>query len=248
MSKVDVLGVHVDALRLEEVLERLRQIITAEDRALVAHVNIMAINMAYEQPWFRDYLNEADLLFCDGMGVKLGARILGVDIPERFTLADWMWQFSGFAAQHDFSFYFLGNPAGVAQRAADRLLEKFPSLDVVGFHDGYFDKTKGCPENNAVLEEINALKVNVLFVGFGMPLQELWLKENWPKLDVNIAITCGAIFEYISGDLKRGPGWMTQNYLEWLSRVLISPNRYGKRYIRDIPKFAYRVLKQRLMK
>lgn len=247
MSKVDVLGVQVDALRLAEVLERFRRVIAADGRALVAHANIMAINLAYEQPWFRDFLNEADLVFCDGMGVKLGARILGAEIPERYTLADWIWQFAGFAAQHDYSFYFLGNPEGVAQRAADHLKEEFPPLNVIGVRDGYFEKTKGCAENNAVLDDINARKANILLVGFGMPVQEMWLKENWHELDVNIAITCGALFEYLSGNLKRGPDWMTQNYLEWLSRVLISPNRYGKRYARDIPKFAYRVLKRRVL-
>ena len=72
------------------------------------------------------------------------------------------------------------------------------------------------------------------------------LAENWMRLDVNLAITCGALFEYLSGDLPRGPRWMTQNYMEWLARLLISPRRYAWRYLRDFPVFTYRIAKQKI--
>ncbi len=86
-----------------------------------------------------------------------------------------------------------------------------------------------------MIEAINACQPNMLLVGFGMPVQEGWLNENWPRLNVNVAITCGALFEYLSGDLPRGPHWMTQNYLEWLARLAISPRRYAGRYCGIFP-------------
>jgi N-acetylglucosaminyldiphosphoundecaprenol N-acetyl-beta-D-mannosaminyltransferase len=245
MSKANVLGVMIDMLRLTEVIERIREAAENSDHTLIAHVNLMGINLAYEQEWLRQFYNSADLVFCDGMGVMLGARWLGYDIPERFTLADWMWPLAEMAAVQNLSLFLLGNPPGVAERAAERLQERKPGLRIAGTKHGFFDKTPGCTENDATVKCINEVHPNILLVGFGMPVQEQWLMDNWSYLRVNVAITCGALFEYLSGDLKRGPSWMTQNYMEWLARVIISPRRYLRRYLRDIPLFAHRIMRQK---
>jgi N-acetylglucosaminyldiphosphoundecaprenol N-acetyl-beta-D-mannosaminyltransferase len=79
-----------------------------------------------------------------------------------------------------------------------------------------------------------------------MPLQERWLMENWDHIDANVALTGGAVFDYVSGELQRAPRWMTDNGLEWLGRLLIEPRRLWKRYLIGNPLFIWRVLKQRL--
>jgi N-acetylglucosaminyldiphosphoundecaprenol N-acetyl-beta-D-mannosaminyltransferase len=248
MHKVNVLGVSIDPLRLDEMLASIQNTIAAGQRALVAHVNATGLCLACEHAWLRQFFNQADLVFCDGMGVKLAARLLGYHIPERYTLADWMWRLIDVLACNNHSLYLLGNPPGVPERAAQRLKAKCSGLTIAGTQHGFFDKTPGSAENEAVLDQINHLKPDILMVGMGMPLQERWLNENWPRLDVNVAVTCGALFEYIAGDLPRGPRWMTDHYLEWLARLLISPRRYGKRYLRDNPVFLYRVLMQKFHK
>lgn len=246
MQKVNLLGVWIDPLRLDEALGRIRRAALGEEqRLLMAHVNITALNLACEQPWLRDFFNSAGLVFCDGMGVMLGARLLGRRLPQRFTLADWIWPLAEMGAAAGASFFFLGNPPGVAQAAADRLQQRYPALRVAGVQHGFFSHLPGRPENQAVLARINAARPDILLVGFGMPAQERWLADNWPHLQVRVAITGGAIFEYVSGGLRRGPAWMTQYYFEWLARVLISPRRYTRRYLRDIPLFLGRVLRQR---
>ena len=246
MNKVNVLGVNIDCLRSEDALKLIRDVINTGAHALIANANIHALNLAYEQEWFRQFLNNAELVFCDGMGVKLGARLLGYNISERFTPADWVWKLADMAAINDFSIFLLGNPPGVAESAAQKLNERFSELRIVGVHHGYFNKSPGCAENEAVLGQINVAGPDLLLVGFGMPLQEQWLQENRSRLRANVVIPCGALFEYLAGELKRGPRWMTQNYLEWLARVIISPRRYGKRYLRDIPLFIHRIFKQKL--
>ena len=123
----------------------------------------------------------------------------------------------------------------------------FPKLLISGTQHGYFNKNPGDIENSNVVEIINRAQPDILLVGFGMPLQEKWLSENRESLNVKIAITCGALFEYLSGDLKRGPRWMTEHYLEWLARMIISPRRYYKRYLRDNPIFLFRIIKQKFL-
>ena len=245
MHKVEILGVRLDPLRLDEVLALIGRTIDSSGRALIANVNVRALYLAHQHPWFGEFLNNADLVFCDGMGVQIGARWLGYSIPERFTLADWMFPLTEMACAKEYSFFFLGNPAGVAERAAARLQERFPTVHIVGSRHGFFDKAPGSVENEAVIAQINAARPDILLVGFGMPLQEEWLSQNWPRLEARVALPCGALFEYLSGDLKRGPRWMTQHYLEWLARVIISPRRYARRYLYENICFLYWVARQK---
>ena len=96
------------------------------------------------------------------------------------------------------------------------------------------------------LGRTNAVKPNILIVGFGTPLKERWLMENWDRIEVNVALTGGAVFDYVSGELRRAPRWMTDHGLEWLARLIIEPCRLWKRYLIGNPLFLWRVLKQRL--
>jgi N-acetylglucosaminyldiphosphoundecaprenol N-acetyl-beta-D-mannosaminyltransferase len=246
MDRVNIFGVFVDPVCLLDVLELIRQAVSTGRRTLITHVNVRGLNIAYEQEWYRSFLNGSDLVYCDGMGVQVGARLLGCRIPERFTLADWVYPLAEMCAKEGFSLYLLGNPPGVPERAAVSLQARYPHLRIAGTQHGYFDKSSSQPDNQAVVERINLARPDILLVGFGMPLQEKWLLENWSRLGACVAISCGALFEYVAGDLPRGPAWMTQYYLEWLARVILSPGRYGWRYLRDGPLFLARILRTRL--
>lgn len=199
-----------------------------------------------KHPWMQELFHRAPVVFCDGSGVVLGARILGYRIPGRITYADWMWDLAAFGEDRGYSFYFLGGKPGVAEQAANRLKERFRHLRVVGTHHGYFDKSPGSIQNRAVVEHINACRPNILLVGFGMPLQEAWLRDNWEGLNANIGLTGGAVFDYISGQLRRAPKWMQDHSLEWLGRLLIEPRRLWKRYLVGNTVFLWNVALERL--
>ncbi|MBK8433150.1 MAG: WecB/TagA/CpsF family glycosyltransferase [Chloroflexi bacterium] len=233
-------------MNVDELHNQISDYIQKKQHQLILNVNVHCLNLAYKHTWLRDFLNQAAIVFCDGAGVMLGAKVLGHHIPERITYADWIWQLAEFAEPRGYTFYFLGAQPGIAQQAAEKLLQKHPKLNIVGVLDGYFDKTLGSADNEAILSEINRLKPNILILGMGMPLQEQWLMENWERLEVNIALTGGAVFDYISGNLQRAPQWMTDNGLEWLGRLLIEPRRLWKRYIIGNPIFLWRVLKQKI--
>ena len=245
-ERVKILGVQVDSLTIQHLHNEMGRIIQAQEHQLVLNVNVNCLNLAYRHGWLRDFLNSAALVFCDGSGVRLGLGMLGRRIPERITYADWTWQLAEFAEPRDFTLFFLGARPGIADQAAARLQERFPNLHIVGTHHGYFDKTSDSPENKAVIQQINAVKPNILILGFGMPMQERWLLENWERIEANIALTGGAVFDYVSGELHRAPRWMTDHGLEWLGRLIIEPRRLWRRYIVGNPLFLYRVLKQRL--
>jgi N-acetylglucosaminyldiphosphoundecaprenol N-acetyl-beta-D-mannosaminyltransferase len=243
-GRIDILGVGVDPLTVDGLHAEISHLVRAENLGLVLNVNAHCLNLCYKDWALRDALNGADVVFCDGAGVMLAARMLGGRIPARITYADWIWQLADFAAAEGFSLYFLGARAGVAQEAARRLRERYPGLRIIGVRNGYFDHSAGSAENEAVLEEINACAPDILLVGLGMPLQERWLTANRPGLDVGVALTCGAAFDYASGRVRRGPRLLTESGLEWLARLLCEPRRLWRRYLLGNPLFLLRVLRQ----
>ncbi len=70
--------------------------------------------------------------------------------------------------------------------------------------------------------------------------------ENWHRIDANVALTGGAVFDYVSGGLRRGPRVLTDNGFEWLARLMVEPRRLWRRYVVGNPIFLLRVLGQRL--
>lgn len=244
--RVTLLGVTIDPLSLDALLDRMEAALRAHARLRVCYVNAHALNLAADQPHFRTLLNRADIVFCDGFGVRLGAWLTGQRLPHRYTPPDWIDELCRRCRDGGHSLFLLGAKPGVAEKAAAILAERWPGLTIAGAHHGYFDKTPGSAENGQVVAQINAARPGVLLVGFGMPAQEMWLDANWPNLTVNVALTVGALFDYVAEEVPRAPRWVTDNGLEWLARLLIEPKRLGRRYLVGNPLFVWRVLGQRL--
>jgi N-acetylglucosaminyldiphosphoundecaprenol N-acetyl-beta-D-mannosaminyltransferase len=246
-GRVDVLGVGVDPLTVEGLHAEIGHLVRGGRGGLVLNANAHCLNLCYEDPALRRFFGAADVVFCDGAGVMLAARLLGRRrIPERITYADWAPRLAAFAAAEGFSLFFLGARPGVAEAAARRLKERHPDLKIAGVRHGHFDHAAGSPESEAVVREIDDAAPDILLVGLGMPLQEYWLMENHHRLDVGAALTGGAVFDYASGRLGRGPRVLTDNGFEWLARLFIEPRRLWRRYLIGNPLFAWRVLRERL--
>lgn len=246
MKRVDVLGVPVDPVTVDALHDRIGAFIRTGARATVLHANVHAINLAVRHAWFARILRQADLVFCDGAGVRLGARILGQHLPARITYADWMWPLAAWCEAQRFSLFLMGAEPGVADLAATRLRARAPGLRIVGTHHGFFDKTSGSPESLAAIRAINAAGPDIVIVGFGMPAQERWVHDHRPMIDAPVVLTGGAVFDYVSGRLRRAPAWMTRHGLEWLGRLVIEPRRLLGRYVVGNPLFLARVLRERL--
>jgi N-acetylglucosaminyldiphosphoundecaprenol N-acetyl-beta-D-mannosaminyltransferase len=245
-DRLEVLGVGVDPLTAKELGGEIEHLVRGGECALVLNVNAHCLNLCYDDPELRAFVNDAEVVFCDGAGVRFAARMLGGRIPERVTYADWIWQLADLAADRGFSLYLLGARPGVAREAARRLVQHYPGLEIVGVSHGYFDHSAGSRENEAVVEEIKAAAPDLLLVGLGMPLQERWLMENRHRLGAGVALTGGAVFDYVSGRVRRGPRLLRENGFEWLARLLVEPRRLWRRYLIGNFLFLLRVLKQRL--
>ncbi len=245
-NRVYILGVGIDPITKADLLASVREGILQKRNTLISYVHVKGLNVASETPWLRDYFNRSDIVYCDGVGVRLGAYLLGRSLPERFTLADWIDDLLAAISEAGGSLFLLGNPPGVAEKSLEVFTVRFPKVQPAGAHHGFFDMTPGSQENEAVVAKINASGADVLLVGMGIPLQEKWICENRARLNVRVIMAVGGVFEYFGGGLNRAPGWVTDNGFEWLSLLIQEPLRYWKRYLFGNPLFILRVLKQRL--
>ncbi len=243
-GRVGVLGVGVDRITAEGLHAEITRLVRRRD-GIVLNVNAHCLNLCHEDKGLREFFAAADVVFCDGAGVRLAARMLGARLPQRITYADWLPRLASLAEERGFSLFFLGARPGVAGEAARRLHRSHPDLTIAGVRHGFFDHRVGSPENEEVVARINAARPDVLLLGLGMPLQERWLMENGRRLDFGVALTGGAVFDYASGRLRRGPRLLTDNGFEWLARLLVEPRRLWRRYLLGNPLFLARVLAQR---
>lgn len=245
-SAIDLMGVKVHAFTITQLHQTIAQVIVQKRQAIVANVNINAMNLAQQLPWFRNFINCSEYVFCDGHGVMLGARLCGLHLPEKITYAHWFPLFCEFCATKGYSIFFLGGRPGIAEQAKTRLQNMIPELKIAGVHHGYFCRELGSTENLDIIEHINNTHADVLLTSFGMPLQEKWLQENRAAIKTHIMLTGGACLDYMAGASKRPPSWLTDTGFEWLGRMLYEPRRLWKRYLLGNPLFFWHLLCWRL--
>ena len=240
MQSVKILDLKIHKINIGQLIENIIRGIKEGKKMKTFHLNVHAFNVAFKDPDFKNVINDGDLVFCDGFGVKIGAKILGLSIGERMTPPDWIDELCSALAKINYSIYLLGDEPGVAEKCAAVLLEKHPALNIKGAHHGYFDKEG--KENAEVINIINRAAPDVLLVGFGMPLQEKWIAANIGNINSSIFISVGAMFRWIARVEKRAPAVLASNGFEWLWRLLTQPSKVWKRYTIEVFVFFFKVL------
>ena len=242
MPKGNILGVYLDVIDRNGLHQAIGSSVAGGGRDVYAYANIHAINLAQQFPRVKSFFNSAHVVYCDGEGVRLGARLLGFALPPRVVLTYWVWELCALCVERGFSVYFLGAHDDVIRLAAGNAARRFPQLKIKGWHHGYFEKQG--PENESVIRTIHDAAPDILLVGFGMPVQEDWIEMNRARLNVHAILPAGSLFDYMAGTKSIAPEWMANHGLEWLYRLMQEPGRLWKRYLIGNPLFFIRVLLQ----
>jgi N-acetylglucosaminyldiphosphoundecaprenol N-acetyl-beta-D-mannosaminyltransferase len=243
LTAYNLLGVKITPGTIGDLNREIGHLLAQDRPGIILSANVHSFNFCRRLPWLAAFYNQADIVYVDGAGIVLGARLLGYRIPKRTTMDDWGWPAARYLARHGHSLYLLGNPPGVAAQAARRLEEHAPGLRILGSHHGFFKKTG--PENGAIVAEINALKPDVLMVGLGMPIEQQWIRENHARLRVRIFWEVGSAFQLWADAIPHCPGWLGDLGLNWLFRLLLEPRRLAGRYLWGNLAFFVRILKAR---
>jgi N-acetylglucosaminyldiphosphoundecaprenol N-acetyl-beta-D-mannosaminyltransferase len=236
-----LLGVPVAAVTMDEALDILERFIPERRTHLVVTSDASALVRAQEDEEFRSIVQRADLVTPDGIGVVWSARLLGLPVYERVPGVELMAKLCERAAQKGWRVFLLGAKSGVAEMAARNLQARYPGLQIVGTHHGYFSPD----EEPQVIAQIKAAQPDILFVAFGIPKQEKWIAKHADELQVPICIGVGGSFDVYAGIVQRAPEWVQRLCLEWLYRTLKDPKRRLPRLL-AIPKLLWLVAKTAL--
>ena len=240
-ARLSFWGIGIDNIDLATALDRLFTAIDTRRPANVAFVNPHCLNIAYRQPVYRRVLQQAALVLPDGIGVKLGCRLQGLELAANLNGTDLFMPLCQRAAREGRRLYLLGGHPGVAERVAETLRRTLPTLRIVGCQHGYFDPS----ETSAVIDRINASEADIVLVAMGVPTQELWLAEYGPTLQAPLRLGVGGLFDFYSGRIPRAPLWLREIGLEWSWRLWQEPSRMWRRYLIGNPLFLYRVWRHR---
>lgn len=235
--EVRLLGVPIAPVSRAQLLEQVAGFIAADSRATVAYANVHVLNVAAHDAELAAFLNAADLVYCDGAGVVLGARLTAQRLPERMTGADWIWDLAA-RAEGSWRIFWLGGEPGVAAAAAQKLRERHPRLVIEADHGFHEDIAP-------LIARINAFQPHILLVGMGTPTQERWVGRWRGALDVPVVWVLGATHDFVAGRVSRGPPWL-HNRQEWLARLVADPRRLWRRYLIGNAVFLARVLAERV--
>lgn len=239
-EKATFLGIGVSKVDRADVIRFVTESAAARRKALVNNVNTHAMNIARRHARFAAILNDSDVVFCDGFGVKIVARLAGVHLGERMTPPEWIDGLFEACAAKGLSVFFLGDEERVATAFAAEVARRHPRLRIAGLHHGFFDVDG--EENQCVVDRINASRADVIVTGMGMPRQELWAHDNLEVLDTGVVVAAGALFRVYAGLARRCPPLLSRHGLEWAWRLAHEPRRLFTRYVIGSAAFLLRVL------
>ena len=244
MDRVDVLGVGVSAINLDQAVGQIDYWVERHEPNYVCVCTVHGVMDCQRSAELRQIFNGAGMVTPDGMPlVWLSrrrhphvSRVYGPDLMLREL------QRSAATGQRHFLY---GGAAGVGERLTKRMTERFPGVHIVGRLEPPFAPIETLC-NPETAQEINASKPDVVWVGIGSPKQELWMARMRPLLEAPVLIGVGAAFDFHSGTVRQAPRWLRQIGLEWLFRLASDPRRLWRRYLLDNPWFVWEIALQGL--
>ncbi len=235
--KEEILGVQVNTENYDELIPKVFQNIEDKKKSLVVAINPEKLMKAKEDPELKALLNRAEFQIPDGIGVIIASKLQKGNITSRVTGVDMMDRIVREAARTQKPIFLYGAKPGVAENAAQKLLDTYPDLIVAGTQDGYEKDTQ------KVIDIINQAKPDILFVAMGSPKQEQWIEKHRDELHPILYQGVGGSFDVLAGNVKRAPAIFQRFGAEWLYRLLKEPSRLKRQM--NLPKFLLEVFSRK---
>jgi exopolysaccharide biosynthesis WecB/TagA/CpsF family protein len=207
---------------------------------VITSANGQVLSLCARSEELRSLFLSADLIHADGMPLVFASKLKGrTPLPERVATTDLFHDVARQAEAVGASFFFLGASQDVVERTVAQVRKQYPRLVIAGFRNGYFS----AEEEARVVENINATKADVLWVGMGAPHELAFSLRNRARLtNIGLIKTSGGLFDFLSGRNSRAPRWMQSAGLEWLYRLALEPRRLFGRYVSTNFHAAYLLL------
>ena len=232
LNKIQLIGVGITTATEQQILEFITTgLEKSDEKYFIVTPNPELLVIANNNKRYKEILNAAKIALPDGIGIVIGAWLMGRVIRQRITGVDFVKSLSNHVSKQPITVGFLGAGPNVAVKTAECLKKLYPGLRVgwavSEWEEGLKDK-----------------KVDVLFVAFGSPKQEIFIYNNLKSLPAKVVIGVGGAFDFISGKTARAPKIFRDFGLEWLFRLILQPWRIKRQL--SLLKFIYLLIKERL--
>jgi len=234
-----ILGFPVHAVSMDEAVGLVRNALYSGAKMRVITINPEMIMAARRNKRLAESLCRGDLIVPDGYGVVWALRRSGFTDQERVAGVDLAEKILATKISGGIRLFLLGGRAHVAEEAGKRLAASRSGIRLVGTSHGYFPPSA----EEKIIKKINESRAQVLLAGMGVPRQELWLADNWHKLEVTVAMGVGGALDVWAGKTKRTPYPFRKYGLEWLYRAVKEPARFGR--LLALPSFVRLVLQEK---
>jgi len=220
----------MDALTYEDLIMLINGAKASRERLVILHHNLHGLYMYLTNKEFQSAYQNASYAYVDGMPIIWFGKVAGfrVNKEHRITFLDCFDLILSESQSRNWRVFYLGSTPEVLDRGLTILREKYPRLALRG-RDGYFSKSGS--ESDEVIDEINSFCPDILFVGMGMPTQELWLANYRDKIRAAAILTSGATLDYVTGHAYRPPAWVGNLGLYGVCRMFSDPMRLWRRYL-----------------
>lgn len=240
-KRIEILGVPVDCLTMDRTVELAASVLAGNVAHSIVAVNPEKVIRSRYDLRLREQLQRAGILIPDGIGVVIAAKILGLGRLERVPGSELMPKLCELAARDGHRVFLFGAAPDVNERAVQVLQQRYQGLTIAGAQHGFLSQE----DMPGLVDRINASQADLLFVALGSPKQEDWIDRCLPQLNVKICQGVGGTFDVIAGRVRRAPAAFRAVHLEWFYRLVANPQRLHRQTA--LPKFAFQVLKQRVM-
>jgi N-acetylglucosaminyldiphosphoundecaprenol N-acetyl-beta-D-mannosaminyltransferase len=187
---------------------------------------------------YREVLDQADVVFCDGFPLAKASKLLGATNISQVRGPDFFARSLESPHQEGINHYFLGGSEETKKLILDRLGNL--KIRVAGFEVPPFRELSEA-ELDCRDQNIRKSGATVIWVGLGTPKQDfevLRLSERHRA----VVIAVGAAFDFYSGNKPQAPKAMQRIGLEWLFRLVTEPRRLWRRYFFGNSHFMAKVL------
>lgn len=248
LNRMKFMNTYLDNVTKNEAIEYIESFIHTRKIGHVITPNADQIVRIEKDPYFKKICNNAELLLTDGHPLVWISKFYHTPVKEKICGSDLVFELCKVSAKKGYSIFLLGAAPGIADEAARKLKMRYHGLKVAGTYSpplGFEKDKKEIAHINQILSES---KADLLFVGMGVPKQDIFIYENMDKYKIPMSFSIGASIDFAAGNVKRAPKWMSSHGLEWLFRITQDPKRMLKRYIIDdikIFKLAWKYRKEK---
>jgi len=228
-----VLGTPLLATSYDDLATLCRQRVEGPSCLALDFANTQVVAMRRHEPVFAQLTQAYDWFIPDGMPLIWCMNRQGAGLTDRVYGPTFMRHFLQGATDRS-THYLLGGSRVCGDRLRSVIQQWNSANQVVGsFHEQcQADGSFGAAQDQCVVDELNALSPDYLWVGLGTPKQDAWIHRHKPLIQRGLILAVGFAFDVNAGLKPDAPPALQRRGLTWLYRLVTEPRRLGPRYFK----------------